>query len=228
MIVAPKPTNEAERLAALHAYDVLDGEADPAYQDIVTLAGQITGAPITLISLVDAERQWFLARDGMVVPETHRDYAFCAHTILGPDPLVVRDAHQDARFADNPLVTGDPRIVFYAGAPLATPEGERIGALCVIDRVPRELSPAQLGSLQALSRQVVRLLELRLVARRLKDALERSRTLGELLPICSGCRKIRDDDSYWQSLEAFLAKETGTMVTHSICPDCSARLYPDA
>lgn len=170
MPAAPLPADESERLAALRAYEVLDSAPDPAYRDIVTIAGQIMGTPIALISLIDAERQWFLARDGLVVPQTHRDLAFCAYTILGPDPLVVNDAHQDQRFAQNPLVTGDPNIRFYVGAPLETPDGHRIGSLCAIDRVPRDITPGQLGAMQALSRQVVRLLELRILTKRLNDA----------------------------------------------------------
>ena len=171
-IPAPLPADEPARLSALQAYQVLDSKPDPAYQDIVRIAGHIMQVPIVLISLIDAERQWFLAKDGLVVPETHRDLAFCAYTILGTEPMVVRDAHTDQRFASNPLVTGDPNIRFYAGAPLETPQGFKIGSLCAIDRVPREATPAQLDAMQALSRQVVRLLELRLLARQLRDALK--------------------------------------------------------
>ena len=227
MPAAPKPVNEAERLAALHAYDILDQEADPAYRDIVTIAGQLMHTPIVLISLVDAERQWFLARDGMVVPETPRDMAFCAYTILDGGPLVVRDARHDPRFRDSALVTHDPGIRFYAGAPLETPGGQRIGSLCAMDRVAREATPEQLAAMMALSRQVVRLLEFRLAARQLRDALERSRTLGDLLPVCAGCKRIRNDAQYWQTLERYLETQIGTQVTHSICPECTARLYPE-
>ncbi|HET7043072.1 MAG TPA: hypothetical protein VFI13_13725, partial [Gemmatimonadales bacterium] len=118
-------------------------------------------------------------------------------------------------------------IRFYAGAPLETPGGQRIGSLCAMDRVAREATPEQLTAMMALSRQVVRLLEFRLAARQLKDALERTRTLGGLLPVCAGCKRIRNDAQYWQTLERYLATEAGTQVTHSICPDCSARFYPE-
>ncbi|HEU4570896.1 MAG TPA: GAF domain-containing protein [Gemmatimonadales bacterium] len=225
---APRPANEAKRLAALRAYDVLDRQADESYQDIVRIAGHITGMPTVLISLIDAERQWFLARQGFAEPETHRDIAFCAYTILeeGRTPMVVPDASADPRFRDNPLVTGDTHIRFYAGAPLETPDGSRIGTLCALDQEPRVLRPEQLETLQALARQVVRVLELRRVAGQLRDALEHTRALTGLIPLCASCHRIREDGTGWQRLERFLMEHTDASVTHSICPECSARLYP--
>jgi diguanylate cyclase (GGDEF)-like protein len=125
------------------------------------LASEICRAPIAAVSLIDANRQWFKSKVGLMVSETSRDVAFCAHTILTPDLLIVPDARDDKRFADNPLVTGEPGIRFYAGAPLLTPGGDALGSLCVIDHVQRELSAAQANSLRALSRQVMAHLELR-------------------------------------------------------------------
>ena len=112
------------------------------------------------MSLVDAERQWFKSHYGLAARQTSRNVAFCAHTILQKPTFVVEDATLDPRFRDNPLVTGALGIRFYAGARLVTPEGHAVGTLCVIDRVPRTLTPAQFIAMGQISRQVVALLEL--------------------------------------------------------------------
>lgn len=161
MTAAPLPDNEQARLQALKDYEVLDTGAEASFDSIVTLASQLCQAPIALVSLVDTERQWFKAREGLGAQETHRDLAFCAHAIHQPTPLIVENALEDPRFKDNPLVLGEPNIRFYAGAPLITPEGFALGTLCVIDTKPRTLTEHQIKGLQALSSQVVSLLELR-------------------------------------------------------------------
>ncbi len=158
---APLPENEPARLQALHDYGILDTAAEAEFDDFTLLAAQICGAPVALISLIDTDRQWFKSRLGLNVSETPRDQAFCAYALHQPDVFTVPDATADGRFADNPLVTGDPNIRFYAGAPLITEEGQALGTLCVIDRVPRTLTPEQQAALQALSRQVIARLELR-------------------------------------------------------------------
>ncbi|MFZ2541057.1 MAG: PAS domain S-box protein [Gallionella sp.] len=160
---APLPPNEAQRLAILRSYDVLDTLQEQAFDDLTLLASHICQTPIALVSLVDENRQWFKSKIGLDAAETSRDLAFCAHAILNSDEVLeVRDAQLDPRFADNPLVTADPHIRFYAGAPLVAPDGSALGTLCVIDRAPRELSAAQKQALQALGRHVVALLDLRL------------------------------------------------------------------
>ena len=179
-VPAPQPANEAERLAALRSYDVLDTGAEAAYDDLVALASHICGTPIALVSLVAADRQWFKARQGLDVAETSRDLAFCAYAVLGSDLMIVPDATQDPRFSSNPLVTGAPDIRFYAGAPLATEDGYTLGTLCVIDRVPRTLTPEQQRALIALGRQAVAQLELRRNLKRLRDAYERLQELDRL------------------------------------------------
>ena len=158
---APRPDREPERLEALRRYRVLDTPSEEAFEDLAFLASHICGTPISLVTLVDSERQWFKARVNFDGQETPREEAFCAHAILGKDLLVVPDASADRRFAANPMVAGKTGIRFYAGAPLITSDGFAIGTLCVMDRKPRTLTPGQEEALRALSRQVVRQLELR-------------------------------------------------------------------
>ena len=220
---APLPTNEAERLAALKEYHILDTETEQSYDDITTLAAQICEAPIAMVSLVDDTRQWFKSRVGVAQQQTPREVAFCAHAILQSKPFIVKDATKDRRFADSALVTGEPHIRFYAGIPLTNPEGLALGTLCVVDHHPRRLSAAQQKALQALSRQIMTLLELKRVSTRLADALEQVKTLQELLPICAWCKRIRDDKGYWDQVEAYIHKSTGADFTHSICPSAWKR-----
>jgi two-component system sensor histidine kinase/response regulator len=158
---APLPSNEAERLNALRRYEILDTDPEQAYDDITLLASQICGTQVAMISLIDRDRQWFKSKIGTTTTETSRDMAFCSHGILQPEVLVVEDAQADDRFAANPQVTGAPRTRFYAGAPLVTPDGYALGMLCVNGPAARKLSAEQNLGLQALSRQVVALLELR-------------------------------------------------------------------
>lgn len=157
---APLPDTEAQRLAKLHSYGVLDTLPQTAFNDIVALASSICGTPVALISLIDRDRQWFKAKTGIDVEQTGRDIAFCAHAILQPQQvMVVEDARQDERFRDNPLLEGELGLRFYAGAPIVTDDGHALGTVCVIDTQPRQLSPAAEESLRILSRLVVNLLE---------------------------------------------------------------------
>ncbi len=149
----PAAADECRRLAALHRLGVLDTAPEAVFDAITTAAAQAFGVPIALISLVDAERQWFKSNIGLPgVGQTPRQLAFCDHTIREHGLMEVPDAQLDARFASNALVTGEPHIRFYAGAPIEMPGGERIGSVCVIDRAPRQLSPAQRELLANLAR----------------------------------------------------------------------------
>lgn len=147
----PSSSNEATRLVALRRLGLLDTPEEKRFGRITRLAQRLSRAPIALITLVDADRQWFKSRQGLDVTGTPRDAAICAYAILSDDTLVVPDTLADPRFADNPLVVGSPRIRFYAGHPLHAPDGHRVGTLCVIDHRPRELSAADLEALRDLA-----------------------------------------------------------------------------
>lgn len=172
MITSLLPANEAERLAALQRYQILDTPPEAAFDELARLAAYICVTPIAYISLIDASRQWHKARIGPMPPEVPREIAFCSHCILQDGLLVVNDTLADPRFAQNPMVTADPKVRFYAAAPLLNADGLALGSLCVMDYNPRELSPAQMESLKLLGRQVVRQLEIRNNLAALAIALE--------------------------------------------------------
>ena len=163
LMIAPKDhSHEKERLAALDSYSILDTLPEEDYDNLTAIAAEICGTPISLVSLLDNERQWFKSHHGLGATETPKEFAFCAHAINeGEDIFIVQDARTDERFHDNPLVIGEPRVIFYAGIPLATEEGLPLGTLCVIDHKPKLLSQGQMNSLKALSAQVMNLLQLR-------------------------------------------------------------------
>ncbi|MFM8605442.1 MAG: GGDEF domain-containing protein [Cyanobium sp.] len=157
----PIPADESLRLRDLERHGIVGMASDEHFERIIELAALILHTPIAVISLVEADRQWFLSHRGLDVSETPRDQAFCAHAIAGSGPLVVPDAQLDERFATNPLVASAPHIRFYAGAPLTTADGHNIGTLCVIDRQPHQPSPEQIHQLSLLAELVMRELELR-------------------------------------------------------------------
>ncbi len=166
MIVAPIPENDLLRLAALRRYDVLDTAAEPAFDRLTALAQAIMDVPTVLVSLVDANRQWFKSRIGLDATETPRDISFCGHAVFLRTTLIVCDASQNPRFADNPLVTGALGLRYYVGVPLITPDGHALGTLCVIDYKPRPApSATQLDLLNKLADTVVAALEMRSLAR---------------------------------------------------------------
>lgn len=167
MPAAELPSNELSRQTLLEALGILDTPPEDDYDDIVRIAATVCRAPTATISLVDADRQWFKARVGLDLEETPREISFCAHAILDPnDPLIVEDAAADPRFSDNPLVT-ESGYRFYAGAPIDA-DGMPVGTVCVLDREPRSLTNEQIEVLQALARQVARMIELRRASRLLQ------------------------------------------------------------
>lgn len=172
MIKAQIPADEESRLKALYEYEILDTEAEKVFDDLTQLASDICEAPISLISLVDPQRQWFKSKYGIDVDSTERDIAFCSHTILQDQVFEIQNALLDERFYDNPLVTSDPNIRFYAGTPLVTPSGSTIGTLCVISDQPKKLTQTQINALKILGKEVIAQLELRLNNRKLATALK--------------------------------------------------------
>lgn len=160
-VKAERHPDEDARLAALHSYEIIDTEAEAEFDEIVQVVSDICGTPVSLISLVETDRQWFKAKTGIAISETPFDLSVCAHGILQPDLLEIEDMSRDARTIDNPLVKGEPHARFYAGAALTTSDGHPLGMLCVLDYQPRKLTDAQRALLKVMARLVMRQIELR-------------------------------------------------------------------
>lgn len=173
MLPAPLPDDETERLTELRSLAILDTQPEERFNAIVRLAQQLFEVPIAYIALIDSDRQWFKAKCGLTVDETGREISFCGHAILESELLLIPDARLDWRFADNPLVTGEPYVRFYAGHPLAGPNGYNVGTLCLADRVPRTLSPEDreiFATLARMTEEQLQLVELVAAQRQLLDA----------------------------------------------------------
>jgi PAS domain S-box-containing protein len=194
MEAAPLPIDESARLAALARYDILDTPAEDAFDDLTAIAAHVCGYPIALLSLIDRDRQWFKSCFGIDGLSTRREDAFCAHAILQDDVFEVADATRDPRFADNPHVVGEPGIRAYAGMPLATPDGHRLGTLCVVDRRPRGLDATRRDVLRRLARQAVAQLELRCASRALREQTRRLRAFETVVTRTSHAVAITDAD----------------------------------
>jgi PAS domain S-box-containing protein len=195
----PIPANEPERLDALKRLQILDTLPQQAFDSLTTLAAGICGAPIALISLVDANRQWFKARHGTELAQTSRDESFCAHAILNPhDVLVVQDATRDARFQNHAMVRRG-ELVFYAGAPIVTASGAALGTVCVLDTVARELDDKQLGMLRHLAELAMQLFEHE------RSRREQSERMVEQM--VKGQQIIRDVLNEGRDMAAFIDRE---------------------
>ena len=162
MLEAPTLDNEIDRLRKLNEYDILDTDSEEIFDEITRTAAAICNAKISLVSLIDKDRQWFKSKHGLDVSETSRAISYCGHAIQSDEVMIVEDAEDDQRFCDNPLYLNEPHVKFYAGAPLITPEGYRIGTLCVIDSERKSLQNHQVLALKSLSKQVVSYLELKI------------------------------------------------------------------
>lgn len=161
MIVAEFPLNEQQRLEDLYSFFILDTGPDANFDNLSVLATQIYKCPISLITFIDKDRQWFKSNEGIDQRQTSRDFSFCAHTILNNEVMVVGDTKEDIRFHDNPLVVGYPHIRFYAGAPIVSNAGYHLGTICILDYMPRYLSRLQMNVLSLLSKQVSLLMEVK-------------------------------------------------------------------
>jgi signal transduction histidine kinase/DNA-binding response OmpR family regulator/HPt (histidine-containing phosphotransfer) domain-containing protein len=183
--VLPSTENEARRIAALQSTGLLDSLPEKAYDELVQLAAAICEAPISLITLVDEQRQWFKARFGVEVTETPLEASFCSYAIQQESMLEIPNMLEDPRFAHNPVVTGEPHLRFYAGCSISTRSGEKLGTLCVLDSKPRRLTPLQQNALQVLAHQVMAQIDLKSQARALDDAMcelrESNRNLEQAL-----------------------------------------------
>ena len=203
-----KPANEIERLATLRSLGLLDTPPEQRFNRITRTAARIFKVPIALVSLVDAERQWFKSRYGLHSSETPRSVSFCGHAILNDTALVIEDALLDERFADNPLVSGVPRVRFYAGQPLAGPGGLKLGTLCLIDHAPRQFGAHDRLTLADMAGWVERELNLdteRYAARaRLNSVLD---TVGEAVLVAAGDGSIETMNTIAAQLFGYDAHE---------------------
>jgi GAF domain-containing protein len=173
MRIPPRSDREPQRLEALREHGILDTDPERSYDDLVEIASYVAETPAALITLVDEDRQWVKAADGVPRSELPREISFCAHQISDPDEmLIVEDAREDPRFENNPLVEDEPHIRFYAGQPLRTEEGHVLGSLCVIDYEPRDLGEDQRTALEALGRQASINLDQRRERQRLEERIE--------------------------------------------------------
>ena len=222
-----KQQEEEKRLKALAEYRILGTQPESCYDDITKMASFTCDVPISLMTLVDKNRQWFKSKVGLEINETKRDWSFCTHAIKENNPLIINDAYLDERFINNPLVTGDPKIRFYAGFPLKTSEGDKLGTLCVIDRKPGNLTSKQYNIMQLLSNQIVSFLELRKRSLNLLDALSNLHNQEGILSVCSYCREVKNQEGDWMHLEKYLSKISDIRFSHGVCDSCMEKHFPD-
>ncbi len=187
----PVPRDEAARLDALAAYEILDSPPEEVFDDLVRLAAHVADTPVALVSLVDEHRQWFKAKHGTDLTHTEREISFCGHVVAGGAALVVPDAFEDPRFHDNPLVKGTPPVRFYAGMPLTTAEGYTLGTLCAIDHRPRELTAQQLKLLQSLARLTMHQMDLRIILRKMAARVDTLSETGSRLELANRSLSLR-------------------------------------
>lgn len=174
MIAAPVPPDEPKRLAALLRLKLLNSTPDQCFEAITRAVATALNVPVALISLVDAERQWFMCRVGLDARETPRAVSFCGYAILEAEPMIVPDALQDPRFANNPLVLGPPHVRAYLGAPLVTGDNDALGTLCAIDHKPKAWTPSEVSIVSDLARVAVALIQARAEKLELAALIERA------------------------------------------------------
>jgi diguanylate cyclase (GGDEF)-like protein/PAS domain S-box-containing protein len=231
MIEAPVPDSEEARLRALHQLEILDTEVEEGFDSIVNAAALVCAAPISLVSLIDVDRQWFKANIGLGdVKETQRHGSFCSHAILQDAFFEVPNALEDERFHDNPLVAGDAHIRFYAGAPLVVAGGARVGTLCVIDHVPRTLSALQRQVLLQLAKAASQLMEMRRMARHAEHRAAQFQALSEASPLGIYATDPQGACTYtnavWQQVFGMtLAQSLGAGWTTTLHPEDAPQVF---
>ena len=224
---APQPADEAQRLQALRDADILDSPPEAVFDDLTALAAQIIGVPIALVSLIDRDRQWFKSHHGLDLAQTPRDWAFCAHAILGDALFEIPDATQDSRFAGNPLVVGDTQIRFYAAVPLQTQGGHRLGTLCVLDRAARRLDAQQRDALTRLSRLAANAIAMRSAARRLRQTQQQVRRLADfnalLAHVNQAAASAQDEGVLLDSVCQLAVRYAHVRIAYVARPDAGGR-----
>ena len=224
MIKAPFPFDEEQRLKELTDFQILDSLDESKFDDLTSLASAICQSPISLISLIDKDRQWFKSKVGLSANETPRDISFCGHAIMGNEIFEIPDAELDERFQDNPLYTGQPHVRFYAGAPLVTKSGHKLGTLCVIDHVPRNLTDWQKDALKKLSQQVMLLMEARTREKLLAEANSKFDAIVNNIPVM--LTSFNEEGKFdWMNHE--MERELGWKINHSSEENFLAKIFPD-
>ena len=210
------PENEFERLVALHALNILDTPPEERFDRITRLATKLLDVPISLVTLIDKDRQWFKSCQGIEIEETPRAISFCGHTILQNDVFILPDTRLDPRFADNPLVVDEPYVVFYAGCPVTTLDGSRIGTLCIVDHKPRQLSDEQVETLRDLAsllKTELNLIEtdsLQKTAEEIKSQIAHQRRISNFITDVSAVLRI----DHTRTLSQMLQHCSEAMVSH--------------
>ena len=227
----PAIQREAERLAALHSYEILDTPPDGAFDRVTALAARHFDVPVALVSLVDEDRIWFKSRHGLETDQAPRSPGLCASVILTDNAYVIKNAMEDPRTLTNPLVAGKMGVRFYAAAPLVTHDGHRLGTMNIIDFTPREFDSDGEKALHQFAGLVMDQMELRLAARKAIRGLaqifvgvEQSNELKKLVTVCAWSRKIQVDGE-WLTFEEFLVNTLGVSITHGIDPEAAQQLY---
>ncbi|CAN5766586.1 hypothetical protein BH24GEM1_BH24GEM1_28050 [soil metagenome] len=230
-MTVPASRREAERLAALRTYEILDTPPDGAFDRVTALAARHFAVPVALVSLVDEDRIWFKSRHGLEAEQIPRSPGLCASVILSDEAYVVTNALEDPRTLTNPLVAGEMGLRFYAAAPLVTHDGYRLGTMNIIDFTPRELNSDGLWALHQFAGLVMDQMELILSARKAISGLtqillgaERSDEFQKLITVSAWSRKIQVDGE-WVSFEEFLVNKLGVSITHGIDPETARLLH---